>query len=186
MPDVATVTRTGWRRLLARTAGLVALALGLGALAGVVWWWLTDLPSYLVGPDGGASTSERGLAQVLGSDAWFTGIGVVVGLLLGILAWRRLRGLGWGVVLAGPLTALAAALVCWAVGHALGPGEFTSRLAAAKPGDRVPIVLTLQARASLLVWPFLAVVPILLGSSLGRDEEDLRAGPERSAGDDGA
>ena len=33
--------------------------------------------------------------------------------------------------------------------------------------------LELRARASLLVWPFLAMAPILLASSLGRDEEEL-------------
>jgi hypothetical protein len=31
--------------------------------------------------------------------------------------------------------------------------------------------LTLRARAALLTWPFFAVIPILLGSSLGRDDE---------------
>lgn len=155
-------------------SALVALGLGLGAAGGVAWWGLTDLPTYLVGPDGGANTSERGLAQVLGSDAWFTVIGAVVGLVLGTIAWRRLGRTGWPVVLLGTGTAALAALLCWAVGRELGPGEFTARLAAAQPGDRVPIELALRAKASLLVWPFFAVIPILLGSSLGRDEEDPR------------
>jgi hypothetical protein len=181
-----------WRRASAAGGLLVALGLGLGALGGVLWWALTDLPSYLVAANGGASTTERGLAEVLGGDAWFAVIGAVVGLALGVVAWRRLRAVGWPVVLVGTGTAALAALLCWAVGRELGPGEFTARLATASPGDRVPIELTLQAKASLLVWPFFAVIPILLGSSLGHDEEDPRparrstgpaAGP--SAGDGG-
>jgi hypothetical protein len=56
----------------------------------------------------------------------------------------------------------------------LGPDNFVGRLAAAKPGELVPIELTLRARASLLTWPFFAIIPVLLGSSLGRDEEEPR------------
>ncbi|WP_375425145.1 hypothetical protein [uncultured Friedmanniella sp.] len=172
-------SRPSWRRASVAGGLLVALGLGLGVLGGVLWWALTDLPSYVVGSNGGANTTERGLAEVLGGDAWFAVIGAVVGLALGLVAWRRLGRVGWPVVLLATGTAALAALLCWAVGRELGPGEFTARLAAAKPGDRVPIELTLQARASLLVWPFFAVIPVLLGSSLGRDEEDPRpaAGP---------
>ncbi len=162
------------RRASVAGACLVALGLGLGVVGGLAWWALTDLPTYLVAADGGANTSERQLAQVLGSDAWFAVIGAVVGLVLGTIAWRRLGRSGWPVVLLGTGTAVLAALLCWAVGRELGPGEFTARLAAAQPGDRVPVELDLQARASLLVWPFFAVVPILLGSSLGHDAEDPR------------
>jgi len=70
--------------------------------------------------------------------------------------------------------AVASALTCWLVGYRLGPGDFSARLAAAQPGQLVPIPLTLRARASLLTWPFFAVIPVLLGSSLGRDEEEPR------------
>ena len=48
---------------------------------------------------------------------------------------------------------------------------FDPRLAAARPGDVVPVELTVRARVALAVWPLFAVVPVLLGSSLGRDPE---------------
>ncbi|SDS72784.1 hypothetical protein SAMN04488543_2272 [Friedmanniella luteola] len=150
----------------------VALALGLGALAGVAWEAVVDLPTYTVGADGGAATSERGLTAVVGSDAWFCLLGAVVGLLVGLVAWRRLRALGWPLVLLVVVVAVAAGLLAWWVGTALGPGEFNPRLARAAAGDVVPVALELRAPASLLVWPFLAVVPVLLGSSLGREEDD--------------
>jgi hypothetical protein len=152
----------------------VAGALGTGAVAGVLWWWAVDLPGYQVNREGVASTSERGLADFIAGDAWFTVLGAVAGLGLGWLAWTRLRHLGWSVVLVAAGSAVVAALVCWLVGHQLGPDDFTRRLAAARPGDVVPIQLTIRAKASLLVWPFAATVPVLLGSSLGRDDEEPR------------
>lgn len=169
-PD--TGTRLPQRMRLSGLLGFLALALGAGALAGVVWWLVVDLPGYVVQPDGGASTSERGLAHFVAGDAWFTLIGVIVGVALGWLAWVRLRDLGWPVVLLTVGAALAAALVCWFVGYYLGPSDFNERLARARPGDTVPIELTLRARASLLIWPFAATVPVLLGSSLGHDAEE--------------
>ena len=148
------------------------LAVGVGALAGLLWSRIVELPGYSVASDGKASTSERGLTEFIGPDAWFAAIGVLVGVGLGVLAWRRFRDLGWPVVLLAVLGALAAALVCWATGYHLGPGDFATRLASAKPGDFVAIQLTLRAKASLVVWPFVASIPVLLGSSLGRDEEE--------------
>lgn len=156
----------------------VALAVGVGALAGVVWWRAVDLPGYLVGPDGAASTSERGLAAFVAGDAWFALLAAIGGLALGWVAWRRLGAIGWPMVLVVAMAALAAALVCWLVGHLLGPSDFNQRLATARPGDLVRIQLTLRARVSLLVWPFAATVPVLVGASLGRDDEEP---PPRSA-----
>lgn len=151
-----------------------ALGLGLGAVAGVVWWAVVDLPAYRINAAGEAITSERGLASQIVGDAWFAVLGAVTATLLGVLAWRRFRNLGWSVVLLAGLVALAAALVCWSVGSHLGPGELSVRLAAARPGDLVPIELTIRARAGLILWPLFAVIPVLLGSSLGRDPDDPR------------
>jgi hypothetical protein len=159
---------------VARVALFVGLALGLGAAAGVVWWAVVDLPSYRVNPGGGAAINERGLAELIAGDAWFSAIGIPVGVGLGVLGWRIFRRLGWLIVPLVVISAFAAELVCWLVGYRLGPEEFPPRLAAARPGDLVPIELTLRAKATLLTWPFFAVVPVLLGSSLGRDEEDTR------------
>ena len=124
------------------------------------------------GTDGGAGISERGLSEFFAGDAWFCAIGLVVGVALGLVGWRQFRELGWVLVPLVVGASVLAALVCWLVGHQLGPGDFVPRLAAAQPGDEVPIELTLRARASLLAWPFLAIIPVLLGSSLGPDDEE--------------
>jgi hypothetical protein len=161
-------------RLAVRLLAFAAASLGLGAAAGVLWWLVVNPPAYELNSNGGAATSERGLTEFISGDAWFCAIGLVVGLLIGLAAWRWLRGIGWTVVLVVLVCALAAALTCWLVGYRLGPGDFSARLAAAQPGQLVSIPLTLRAHASLLTWPFFAVIPVLLGSSLGRDEEEPR------------
>jgi len=160
--------------------GFIVFALGLGGLAGIAWWLVVDLPGYQVSADGAAATSERGLTDVIGGDAWFSLIGLVVGAALGWLGWNRFRRLGWPVTLLAVAAAFAAALVCWAVGYQLGPGGFESRLAAAPPGALVPIELTVRAKASLVVWPFAASIPVLLASSLGPEDHD-HAPPARAA-----
>jgi hypothetical protein len=161
-------------RLAVRLFAFATASLGLGAAAGVLWWLVVNPPAYELNSNGGASTSERGLTEFISGDAWFCAIGLVVGLMIGLAAWRWLRSIGWTVVLVVLVCAVAAALTCWLVGYRLGPGDFSARLAAAQPGQLVPIPLTLRARASLLTWPFFAIIPVLLGSSLGRDEEEPR------------
>jgi hypothetical protein len=165
-------THRTWR-LAGRLAGFAAASLCLGAAAGVIWWLVVKPPAYELNSNGGATTTERGLSQFIAA-AWFCIIGLVAGLLIGIAAWRWLRSLGWSVVLVVLACATAAALTCWLVGYRLGPGDFPARLAAAQPGDLVPIPLTLRARAALLTWPFFAIIPVLLGASLGRDDEEAR------------
>jgi len=165
----------------ARIGAFAVLGIGAGLLAGVVWWALVDLPVYQIQPDSTAITGERDLARFIAGDAWFCVIGAVVGLALGALGWRYLRPLGWPLVVIVAAVAMAAGLVCWAVGYQLGPGEFERRLATARPGDLVPIDLTVRAYASLVVWPFLAVVPVLLGSSLSGDAEDASPVTRQSA-----
>jgi hypothetical protein len=161
-------------RLAVRLLAFLGGSLALGAAAGVVWWLVVKPPAYELNSNGGATTSERGLSEFIAGDAWFCAIGLVVGLLIGLAAWRWLRTVGWSVVLVVLVCAVASALTCWLVGYRLGPGDFSARLAAAQPGQLVAIPLTLRARASLLTWPFFAIIPVLLGSSLGRDEEEPR------------
>ena len=164
--------RRGRLRAVGAVLAFLALALVAGATAGVVWQAVVSPPGYTVGDDGGAATSERGLAEVIEGDAWYTALGLGVGLALGAVAWWRLRQLGWPVVLLAVAGSFVAALLCWFVGQQLGPGELEPRLARARPGDVVPIELTVRAKVAVAVWPFAATVPILLGASLARDEEE--------------
>lgn len=170
IPRVVTGLRGEWKRL----AAFAALAAGLGAASGVLWWALVRLPSYSVGESGRAGISERGLTEFFAGDAWFCLIGFVLGLFLGIAGWRLFRDVGWPVAVVVVVLAAVAGLICWRVGYAMGPGPFVPRLAAAQPGGLVPIELTVRSPVALVVWPFAAILPILLASSLGRDDETPR------------
>lgn len=155
-----------------KVIGFLVLACGVGAAAGVLWWLIVPLPAYQLDSQGRASVSERGLTQFFAGDAWFCLLGLVLGVVLGVFAYRLLRDLGWPLVLVAVIGGAAAGLLCWAVGYQLGPGEFTPRLAAADPGGSVPITLTVRSKAALLFWPLCAVAPVLLASSLGKDNEE--------------
>lgn len=157
--------------------GYLLLCVLIGVGAGVLWERIVHLPGYTVGQNGTASTTERGLAQFVAGDAWFSCIGFFVGIGLGIVAWKWFGRLGWPVVVVAVVGAVCSGLVCWWVGYQLGPGNFDARLAAARPGDFVPIALTLRTPVTLLVWAFGAVIPVLLRSSLGRDEEEDQLPP---------
>lgn len=153
--------------------GLLGLITVLGGAAcGVLWEFITPLTVWSVNPDGGAVTTERGLADYIAGDVTFSAIGLVVGLLIGSLVWRWFGGLGWPVVVIGLAAAAIMALACWQMGWWLGPGTFKPRLATAKPGDVLPIELTVRAHVAVLVWLFGAVTPIMVLSSLSRDPEE--------------
>ncbi|GAB3704666.1 hypothetical protein [Mariniluteicoccus flavus] len=152
-----------------------------GAIAGLVWKLVVPLTTYAVNSDGGAVTSERGLANYVAGDVWFTGLGLVLGLGLGLLVWRWFAGVGWPVVVIAVFGATVMALSCWQTGWWLGPGAFEPRLASASPGDVLPIELTVRAPAAVLAWPFGAVLPIMLLSSLLRDPEESGVRPPPKA-----
>lgn len=152
--------------------GFWCLAIALGGLAGVLWWLIVRVPSYRLDSQGRASVTERELTQFFAGDAWFCLLGLLVGVGLGIVGYRWLRELGWPLVPVVVGAGAVAGLLCWAIGYALGAGEFVPRLADASPGGLVPIALTVRSKAALLCWPLAAVTPVLLASSLGRDHED--------------
>jgi len=157
----------------------VPLTLLLGVIAGVVWWAVVGLPGYLVMADGSAATTQRGLTEIFGSDAWYSLIGAVVGLILGILAWALFGRSGWVVVPIAVVASVVAAAVCWWLGWVLGPGPLNDRLVAAKAGDFVPIELTVRAPVAVLVWVMATIIPIVGRASLGPDPDE--PGPVRRA-----
>jgi Na+/H+-dicarboxylate symporter len=151
----------------------------IGVAIGVVWAKVVTPPEYVVGKDGSATITQRGLTEVFGSDAWFAVIGFVISLGIGVIAWRWFGKLGWPVVIVTILGALVAAAVCWYVGYHVGPGDLTSRMAAAKPGDRVAIPVTVRSPVTLVAWALGGIIPVLLCATLGRDEEEATLPPPK-------
>jgi hypothetical protein len=166
-------------RTPAALALFAAIAVGCGALAAVAWRMIVVLPSYVVRPDGSATVTERALTEFFAGDAWFVLLGAVVGLGLGVAAWRRFKGLGWPSAFVAAGLGLVAGLVCWQLGQLLGGASFDERLADAKPGQLVPISLQLRSPSGLALWAFAAVTPVLLGAALGPDEDAPPRAPRR-------
>lgn len=164
-------------RATAWLAIFLVLCLVVGIGAGVLWERVVTLPGYTVAENGTAHISERALTEVFNGDSWFSALGFLISIGLGIVAWKWFGRLGWPVVVVAIAGAVVGALVCWYVGSVLGPGDFEPRLAAADPGEFVPITLRVRSPAALLVWAFGAVLPVLLHASLGRDEEEDLAPP---------
>lgn len=145
-----------------------------GALAGLVWHLASELPSYTIGTDGSASISERGLTSVFSADAVYSLIGLVLGLCLGVLAWRwysRRGAMVVGLAAAGPLLS---ALTCWWVGLLLGPDNFATRVSSAKAGDTVQIDLALHTWTPVMVWVLAALLPVLVISLIRWDAPPSR------------
>lgn len=160
-----------WR--VSRLVGVFLLGSTLvGILAGVLWWAVTPRPGYLVGPDLGASMGERSLAEMFTSDAMFSLLAGIVGLLTGTIAWIWFQKLGWWVCLLAVLGAGLTGVVMWQTGEIVSPGNLDSRLAAAQPGDVVAVDLTLRSMSALLVAPFLAILPIMLFAAFWPENAD--------------
>ena len=174
--QVAVPARRDDRTAAAIMAGIAVIA---GIAGAVLWRLVVHLPAYVVQPDGSATVSERALTEFFAGDAWYTVIGVVVGAALGVASWRRFKGIGWPCAFLAAGLGLLAGLICWQLGEILGGVPCDERLAAAKPGDTVPIALALRSPSALAVWAFAAVTPILLGSALGPDEEAAPRQPRR-------
>ncbi|GAB2495944.1 hypothetical protein GCM10027030_31710 [Luteococcus sediminum] len=159
------------RPLVRSLAVFWLLSMLAGGVGGALWNLVVPLPSYHVDANGNATTSERGLALVFASDAVFCLVGAVVGLGIGLCAWRWFRRLGWPVCLVAMGGGLLGALLCWWVGTLMGPHDFAARIAQAGAGAVVPIDFQLHSLVALLVWPFFAIIPVLFASAMSRDED---------------
>ena len=149
-----------------RPGRAVVLSLGVAVIAGVVcaliWHACVHLPIYQVDDKGYATTSERGLTAIFSIDSTFALIGMVVGVGCGFLSWWALHHRGVVVLVPTIATALVSATVCWAVGTLMGPHDFSDRVAAASPGDVVPVDFRLHTWTSLLVWVLGALIVTLI------------------------
>lgn len=170
----------GFRSTLTRTLVLTALALLVGAVGALLWANLSVLPRWTVHPDGHAEMTDLERTEVFSATFWYSVLALAGGLAIGVASWVRLRRLGWPVAVITAGLALVAGLTCWWLGEVFGPGPFAERLAAAQPGDRVPVALRLQAPSALAIWVFGAIAVPLFAASLG-PEMDKSEAPHQQA-----
>jgi hypothetical protein len=132
----------------------------IGVLGGVVWWLVVDPATFTALPDGGGSMSEVQLGKRFDADGWYAVIAIVGGFFGGLgVTWWRSRDFRLTTALLVPGSAAAAAAMAL-TGRLLGPSDPHAALAAASPGQAVPVQLEVSGFAFYLIWP----VAVLLGS----------------------
>lgn len=151
-----------------RTWAVLVSAVGLGVIAGLVWWQLATPGQWEMRDVGLALTEEasRGQFQVI---VVFTLVGAIAALVwsvvLSLLFWES----GWQLVVAIMAGSVLAAIVAWQVGAFVGPPPLET-VAGLAMGDTVPDELMIDSAAPFLAWPIAALVGVLL-VSWGRGRE---------------
>jgi hypothetical protein len=144
-----------------------------GAVGGVVWDRVTTLAAYRV-TKSGAYIDEPGLSLVFSSDGWFLVVGLGLGLVGGAALGLAYRRHGFVMVLAVLAGSCLAGYVAYRLGHQLGPTDLRERLRAAKPGQLVPIALSVRSTGCLLGWPIGGLLGAL-GAALSWKRSDPQA-----------
>ena len=156
---------------LAVVAETGLIAIGIGVLMGLVWWWVAPTESWTV-VEGGLVPADLGFNAWFAADGWFAVLGVVAGVLLAAISWRRGRrkavALVVGVVVGGGLVAVTA----WALGGALGPPDAQTAAESAEIGSTVEGALGIRAFGVLFapVLAALTVTALLLARTSVGDE----------------
>lgn len=165
-------------RFIGDASAVLFAALVGGALGGVVWALVrpTQTVTFLEG--GRLAVRQDGLDAAFSALLWFTGIALVLGLILGSLAHKRFptaRGLAMEAWVG--VAALAMAAVQWASGNLIARMRQPD-LDAVVPGSSVDVLPAFDSPVALLVAPFAAMLAYwcLIFLAPG-PEEDLRPGP---------
>lgn len=151
----------------ARDAVLCALGVAVvGVLMGLLWLWLaprvplfTDGKAvYLKDPEG---------EEAMGADGTFAMLGLAFGAVTGLLVFFLRRHGGIGIVVGLVVGSVLGSLLAWRTGVWLGPE--TDVVAAAKEAGKnatFDAPLKLQAKGTLLTWPFAAIALHLLFNAI--------------------
>ncbi len=136
-------------------AGVVAVLLAVGLVAGVVWWWVAPQPFYRVEADGLYFLGDQP-QEYVAADGWFAVITGLIGVCAGVVVWLRCRATGQGAVVGLFAGGLAGAALAAAVGMLLGSADpFAAPVGSISQGPlelRAWGVLLIEAGAALSVW----------------------------------
>jgi hypothetical protein len=147
-----------------------------GALGGVVWDRVTTPAAYRV-TTSGAYIDEPGLSLVFSADGWFLVVGLGLGLVGGAALGLAYRRHGLVMVLAVLAGSCLAGYLAYQLGHQLGPTDLRERLRAAKPGQLVPIALSVRSPGCLLGWPIGALLGALAAALTWKRSDPHAAAP---------
>jgi len=146
--------------------GLFALAVGVGAAGGVLWWWsaprvvlqVINGQAFPVGYQPGGFIADDGIAAVLC---------VCGGLVIGVLALvvQRIPTKEYSRATLGALTvaviaSFVGAVVLWFIGTSLGRVDVAEQIAIVGEGGEFDSALRLRMPGVLLLWPLFAALVV--------------------------
>jgi hypothetical protein len=147
-----------------------AVTVLLGAPVGLLWTALAP-HSHVSVEAGGAFIADAETEVFIAGDGWFVGITLLVGVLIGVLAWLVVRQSGPFVVVGLFVGGLAAAYVASKVGVRVGQDMLEAVVHSNRPGTYRSNV-ALQATAAIAAWPLGAVAAFALLVATRVDEVD--------------
>jgi len=145
------------RSLVTDVVVVIGVFLVAGLVVGLVWPQLVE-PVTVTRTDAGIGTAEVELANTFDHDAWYSLLGGVSGLVLGVVltAWRRSHETVTLLVLVAG--ALLAAWLSSFIGAWVGPEPAAVALADAPVGATAPDEVRVTSDAAYLAWPVGAVL----------------------------
>ncbi|MDR0849145.1 MAG: hypothetical protein LBN10_08955 [Propionibacteriaceae bacterium] len=168
MPDKGPRPLSLYLSLRQRAETYIAVVAVIGLVCGIAWNRSVELPTYYVGDDFSATIEESQIAQLMAVDVMYCLIGVIAGFCLGALAWALFRTRGWLGTAMAAIGAAVAGVLTRVVAQFIGPKDFDTRIVAAEPGAFVRADFAGHTWVPLCLWVGAAMVPILIGSALGR------------------
>ncbi len=133
----------------------------VGALAGVLWWAITDTATWTVVKDGTSISNDESRLQ-FGAIVNFVLIGVGVCAVLGFVV-AFMSEVTWPAV---PLVAVLsgeAAALAWLVGGLLGPDDPKRK---GPVGTRIDDSLSVDTLAPFVAWAVFGVAGLLIGMAM--------------------
>lgn len=120
------------------------MALAIGAVMGVLWWWITPSERW-VKLDGGFGAAQLSSPSWFAADGWFLILGSLAGVVLVAASWRLGKGQPRALVVAVVIGSALVSVVAWTVGGLLGPPDVDAAAESVAVGDVVDGSLGLRA-----------------------------------------
>jgi len=157
--DPVNLASRSWRQAGAVVVGVALVSLGIGAVMGALWWWITPTEQW-VKLDGGYGAEQLSSPSWFAADGWFLILGVISGATLVAATWtfgrRRPTALVVGTVIGSTLIAV----VAWTCGGMLGPTDVDAAAESVAVGEVIDGSLGLRA-LGVLAGPAIASLAIL-------------------------
>ena len=139
---------------------LAAIGAVLGVISGFVW--LRIAPRPLLEVRGDSVFFLDGQDQmIIGQDGLFMIIMLVVGVVIGLVAYLRWRRFGPATVIGAALAAAIAAVIAWRIGVSLGRSDLAGVVGPIADGTRTYGSLKLRAFGALFIAPIAATLTTL-------------------------